>query len=610
MLTTIYKKNIYIIFDIAVTILSVVISALLQFNFELPKDYYDILFKFIPIAIIPTVFFSLILGVYHSELRFFGFSEMIKQFWVSLMVGALLFVLKLSNIMFISGSIIIIYCVIFFLFSSFIRGLSRFERYIISKSNNILYRENKKVLIIGAGKAGAMVIRQMLDGFDGNICPVGILDDDISKHGVSISNVKVLGSVDSICAHARELEAEEVLIALPSADEEQMKDIFNKVAEANLPTKIFQSAIHVEDYHNGVVREVTIEDLLFRKSVHTENQLNRKLIQGKVVLVTGGVGSIGSELCRQVLQNKCKHLIICDIHENGLFDINEEFKNLYEERYTLCLASVRDEKRMKVVFNQYKPQIVFHAAAHKHVPMMEMNPFEAVKNNVFGTLNVTKQAVKSKCEKFILISTDKAVNPTNVMGATKRLCELIVKSYNNKQPEMVAVRFGNVLGSNGSVVPLFKKQIEQGGPITITDKEMTRYFMTIKEAVSLVLSAGASANGSELFVLDMGSSVKIYDLAVNLIRLSGKIPFKDIDIEITGLRPGEKMYEELNLSDEVVDTTSHKKIFIMRDNGVDKDKISKQLDKLGVLVSEQKDEQKLRNILFAMIQEKHFIQGK
>ncbi|MFI3228253.1 MAG: nucleoside-diphosphate sugar epimerase/dehydratase [Clostridia bacterium] len=604
-----FKKFIYLILDIPVVVISVVIAAMLRFDFTLPTEYYAYIIEFIPIATVSTIFFGLIFGSYNNMLSYFGFSEIFKQFVVSMSVGAVFLVLKISETMNFPGSITIMYCGIFFAFSSAIRGIPRFQRYLMSLTA-VRQGTSKKVLIIGAGKAGAMVIKQFVDNKQDGFFPVGILDDDKSKHGQKIAGVKVLGNIEQASSYAKLLQADEILVAMPSASEQQMMKIFDLVANANLPTRIFQTAVDIQSYKSGdkrALKEISIEDLLFRDSIKTDNSLNREFIWGKTVIVTGGAGSIGSELCRQIIKNGAKFLIIFDINENGLFELNEELKGEFEWKYITCLGSVRDVKRLKAVFNTYKPDLVFHAAAHKHVPMMEINPFEAVKNNVLGTRNVIECAVEFKSKKFTLISTDKAVNPTNVMGATKRICELLVKAYSNQNTEMVAVRFGNVLGSNGSVIPLFKKQIAAGGPVTVTHKDMTRYFMTIPEAVSLVLSAGASAKGSELFVLDMGQPVKIYDLAVNLIRLSGLRPFEDIDIKEVGLRPGEKMYEELKLGTEVVDKTSHKKIFVMKDEGVGKERVADSINKLTKLANEQKDEQLLRDTLFDLIKDKETV---
>lgn len=599
------KKCGYIILDISIVIASIVIASLLRFEFQIPTIYYSMIIDFIPIAMISTIILSILFGSYNSVLTYFGFSEILKQCLVAFFVGCLFLVIKLAEIINISGSITIIYCGTFFALSSCVRSLPRCQRWLLSLKA-VRLGKSKKVLIIGAGKAGAMVVKQLIDSDDDAFFPIGILDDDVNKHNKKVAGIKVLGKIENSAYFANKLNADEILIAIPSANDVELREIFDRVSNANIPTKIFQNTIDIQKYQEGdknALKEITIEDLLFRDAIKTDNSLNKSLIEGKVVLVTGGAGSIGSELCRQILENKPKKLIIFDIHENGLFDINEEFKNIYPNKYITCLGSVRDANRVKMIFDTYNPNIVFHAAAHKHVPMMEINPFEAVKNNILGTLNVIEETVAHKCQKFILISTDKAVNPTNVMGATKRGCELLVKSYSNDTTEMVAVRFGNVLGSNGSVIPVFKKQIASGGPVTVTHKDMTRYFMTIKEAVSLVLSAGASAKGSELFVLDMGQPIKIYDLAVNLVRLSGRVPFKDIDIKVTGLRDGEKLYEELVLTNETVDNTSHKKIFIVRDNGVDKKQIRDNVNALIDIVTEQKDEEKLRETLFNMIKE-------
>lgn len=601
-----FKKIIYIVLDIPIVIISLVGAALLRFDFILPVTYYSYILESIPIAVIFTLFFGLVFGTYNNMLSYFGFTEIFKQFTVSISVGAVFFVIKLMQNVQISGSITVLYCGIFFLFSSAIRGVPRFQRYLLT-IHAMQVGDAKKVLVIGAGKAGAMVIKQFAENQEDGFFPIGILDDDKSKHGQKIAGVKVLGSIDQTSSYAKLLNAKEILIAIPSASEEQMMMIFDLVAKANLPTRIFQSAIDIQNYRAGnknALKEISIEDLLFRDSVEIDNSLNREFIWGKTVIVTGGAGSIGSELCRQILNNEAKFLVIFDINENGLFELNEELKDEFSGKYITCMGSVRDEKRLKFVFEKYKPNIVFHAAAHKHVPMMEINPFEAVKNNIFGTRNVIETAIENKSDKFILISTDKAVNPTNIMGATKRVCELLAQEYSNKDTEMVAVRFGNVLGSNGSVIPLFKKQIAKGGPVTVTHKEMTRYFMTIPEAVSLVLSAGAFAKGSELFVLDMGQPVKIYDLAVNLIRLSGFRPFEDIDIKEVGLRPGEKMFEELKLTSEIVDKTSHKKIFVMKDAGYGTEKNKNGINELLKLVDSQIDEEKLKDTLFEIIKDK------
>ncbi len=600
------KQYFFILVDIALGVVAMFLAASLRFEFMVPMYYQDVLLYTVPLAVILSVAISVLLDCYNSVLAYFGFAEIIKQGLVMLFTIVLLLLIKLAGVVGISGSITVLYGMMFFLLSCAVRAIPRYQRWFLSlragRSGN-----NKKVLIIGAGEAGALMAKQILNNKVHGMYPVGFVDDDPQKQGLKLVGVKVLGNIDTVGYYAKKLGAEELLIAIPSASEEQMSTIYDQVSAAQLKTRVVQRVVGLDQFSNNVtdvaLREVSIEDLLFRKPIKVDNKINRAFVQDRVVLVTGGAGSIGSELCRQILQNGCKQLIIYDINENGLFELNEELKGEFADRYVTAFGSVRDQLRLKNIFAQYKPQIVFHAAAHKHVPMMEINPFEAIKNNIFGTKNLLEETVATGVEKFILISTDKAVNPTNVMGATKRICELLVKAYCDRGTECVAVRFGNVLGSNGSVIPLFKKQIAAGGPVTVTHQEMTRYFMTIPEAVTLVLSAGAAAKGSELFVLDMGKPVRIYDLAINLIRLSGLTPYQDIDIKITGLRDGEKMFEELKLDNETVDKTSHKKIFIMRDTGIDPSILQGGLAQLEQLLETQTDEATLRECLFYMVAE-------
>lgn len=598
------RKISLIFLDMALVVLSITTATYLKNEFALPESSYEIVMNMMPLFGVTAMVFSLIVGSYRTNLAYFGFSELFKQLLVSVLVGTSLLLIKFTNLVELPGSIIVIACGTFFLLSISVRGVPRFQRWLIGRGTK-KNPKRKRVLIVGAGNAASLVVKQLMHSQHQDLFPVGLLDDDPKKKRTMIAGVKVLGTIDQTAYFAKEVQADEILIALPSVSDENLHQIFELVSNAHLPTKIFQNAVNVEDYQKGThqtLKKITIEDLLFREPIQTENSITRSFVEGVVVMVTGGAGSIGSELCRQILENGCKHLVIFDFNENGLFQINEDLKENYLYRYTTVHGSIRDAKRLRLVFDEFKPVLVFHAAAHKHVPMMEINPFEAVKNNVFGTLNVIEQTLDHNCEKFILISTDKAVNPTNVMGATKRVCELLVKAYGDRKTEMVAVRFGNVLGSNGSVVPLFQRQIAEGGPITVTDKEITRYFMTIKEAVSLVLSAGASAEKSELFVLDMGQPVKIYDMAVNMIRLSGKKPIEDIDIKITGLRPGEKLYEELCLDGETVDATTHEKIFIMREADIDKEYVCHMVNRLQEYVSEESDPVGLRETLFAFIE--------
>lgn len=416
-----------------------------------------------------------------------------------------------------------------------------------------------RVMLIGAGSASETVIRELQDKKSvRNIVPVCIIDDDRAKRGTTLHSVPVVGDRDAIIENAKRRRIDEIWLSIPSATRKEQAAILDICKQTGCVLKIIPGldSILKGSAHINNLRKVEVEDLLGRDPIKFDMDNVSAYINNKVVLVTGGGGSIGSELCRQIAGFGPKQLIIFDVYENNAYDIRNELRTRFPDLDLVTLiGSVRDHKRVEAIFELYRPQIVFHAAAHKHVPLMEDSPNEAIKNNVFGTFKVAKAADMYNTEKFVLISTDKAVNPTNIMGASKRLCEMVVQYFNDRsKTEYVAVRFGNVLGSNGSVIPLFKKQIADGGPVTVTDKRIIRYFMTIPEAVSLVLEAGTYAKGGEIFVLDMGKPVKILDLAENLIRLSGYTPYKDIEIKFTGLRPGEKLYEEL-----LIDTANLKK---------------------------------------------------
>lgn len=419
--------------------------------------------------------------------------------------------------------------------------------------------KKKRVMIVGAGKSGAALIAEMQNSDKANFAPVCVIDDDPEKIGRSVNGVKVVGSTYEIKKYAKKYGVDEIHVTMPSVDRRRVSRIIARCNDAGCPVKILPGLYQLADGQVSVssMREVDIQDLLGRDPVKVDINEIIGYIEGKTVLVTGGGGSIGSELCRQIASHRPKELIILDIYENNAYDIEQELKRTHKNLNLVTLiASVRDSNKIKDVFEKYRPQIVFHAAAHKHVPLMETSPNEAVKNNVFGTFNVARYADAYNVETFVQISTDKAVNPTNVMGATKRICEMIIQALGrHSKTKFVAVRFGNVLGSNGSVIPLFKKQIKEGGPVTVTHKDIIRYFMTIPEAVSLVLQAGAYAKGGQIFVLDMGEPVRIYDLAYNLIKLSGFEPDVDIKIECTGLRPGEKLYEERLMDEEGMQKT-------------------------------------------------------
>lgn len=445
--------------------------------------------------------------------------------------------------------------------------------------------QGKKVrcAIIGAGNAGVALLNEMKNNVSNHYQPVCFFDDDPEKVGKFIHGIEVKGKIDMMPLLLRNTMVTEIIFAIPSANPTRRKEILEMCSTLHCHVKVLPDSFAAVQSENLTqnVRNVKIDDLLGRERVVFNNQEVFGFLQDKVIMVTGGGGSIGSELCRQIAKRGPKRLIVVDIYENNAYDLQQELKMEYGNKLDLKveIASVRDREKVRELVGYYRPQIIFHAAAHKHVPLMEECPEEAVKNNVFGTYNVVHAADEFGVDKFVLISTDKAVNPTNVMGATKRFCEMILQSMKGRShTEYAAVRFGNVLGSNGSVIPLFRRQIEAGGPVTITDKRIIRYFMTIPEAAQLVLEAGAIAGSSEMFVLDMGQPVKILDLAENLIKLSGYVPYVDIDIVETGLRPGEKLYEELLMKSDGLMKTTSSKIFIERQQEISQEEMDEKLD--------------------------------
>lgn len=458
--------------------------------------------------------------------------------------------------------------------------------------------DRKNVLIIGAGEAARIVLGTLKTTMRDTYNVVGLIDDNTNKVNYAISGNKILGTRSDIIRICEEKHVELILFTISNISNKDRKEILNICQETGCKVRVLPGTEDLIKNRNLMdnFRDVEIEDLLGREPIKLDNKNIGKLIKDKVVLVTGGGGSIGSELCRQIMQYNPEKLVIVDIYENNLYDIEQELKANYPaEKIEAIVASVREKERLNEIFEEFRPYLVFHAAAHKHVPLMETSPLEAIKNNVFGTYNVVNCADEYNVKRFVLISTDKAVNPTNVMGATKRLCEMLIQAKNKvSNTEFVAVRFGNVLGSNGSVIPLFKKQIAKGGPVTVTHKDITRFFMTIPEAVSLVLQAMSGAQGGEIFVLDMGEPVKIYDMAVNLIKLSGYEPNVDIQIKITGLRPGEKLYEELLMAEEGLTQTQHDKIHIAKPMNIDMDMIENKLEKLRVLLKTANNDDKER----------------
>ncbi|MBP3560831.1 MAG: polysaccharide biosynthesis protein [Clostridia bacterium] len=456
----------------------------------------------------------------------------------------------------------------------------------IIAEKNLEQGKKKKVMIIGAGGAAMRLISELKSATNSaRYTVVALIDDSRRKQGEMLYGVKVCGGREDIVRVAKELDVDEIYFAVPSATESTKKEILEICNKTGCVLKTLPRITAIKENQNieNQLRKVDYTDLLGREQIKPDLSGAFELLKDKTVLVTGGGGSIGGELVRQIVgSGVAKNVIIFEIAENGAYEIQQELRRKYPEaKLTVLIGSVRDEKRLCEVFEEYRPDIVYHAAAHKHVPLMEDSPKEAVKNNVYGTFNLAKTADKYGVKRFVMISTDKAVNPTNVMGATKRICEMIVQSFNKKSnTDFVAVRFGNVLGSNGSVIPLFKEQIESGGPVTVTHPDIIRYFMLIPEAVSLVLQAGANAKGGEIFILDMGSPVKIRELAENLIRLSGHIPGEDIEIKYTGLRDGEKLYEELLISEEGIQKTESNLIYVARPMEFDSEKLFLRLDEM------------------------------
>ena len=563
------QLNIRRIFLVSFDVISIIIAAygslLLRFNGPIESQYLHRVNILIGSMILIGLAIFITFRLYHSLWQFASIIELKNIIFASIMSAiANILICELTGSP-LPRSCYFIYFLLLVLMVGGSRFIYRFIRLYAARHNIRGRKEQRpleKVMIIGAGVAGEKVYKEILGSksiYKEVIC---FIDDEPSKWNRTIHGVSIYGGRDKIIEAVNKYKIEEIMVAMPSASKRDLIDIFNICKETKCKLKKLPGIYQFinEDVHISDLKEVEIQDLLGRDPIKVNLADIMGYVTDKVVMVTGGGGSIGSELCRQIAANKPKQLIIVDIYENNAYDIQLELKHNYPElNLEILIASVRNEVKVNKLFEIYHPDIVYHAAAHKHVPLMEDSPNEAIKNNVFGTLNVARAADKYNAQKFILISTDKAVNPTNVMGATKRLCEMIVQTYNKRsQTEYVAVRFGNVLGSNGSVIPIFKRQIKEGGPVTVTHPDIIRYFMTIPEAVSLVLQAGAYAKGGEIFILDMGEPVRIADMAKNLIKLSGYEPDVDIKIEYTGLRPGEKLYEELLMEEEgLQDTPNH-----------------------------------------------------
>ncbi|WP_286080030.1 polysaccharide biosynthesis protein [Parablautia intestinalis] len=566
-----YRRTCLIIYDVISVILASYVALLMRYNFDLsqiPEHFLNPVSRFLPINIIITLLVLYLFRMYSSLWAFAGETELQNLVMASVVssiaqaVGIQFF--KVPGEQAVPSSYYFLYV---FLLISFIFG-SRFSyRFFRSLKHRQQNKNNSiSVMVIGAGEAANLIIKEIVNSNFSTMVIRCIIDDDKGKWGRFIQGIKVAGGRERIVECADIYDIDEIIIAMPSISRVEMSAILDICKETSCKLRSLPGMYQLVNGEVSVskLRDVEVEDLLGREPIEVDLDSILGYVKGKKVLVTGGGGSIGSELCRQIASHHPAQLIILDIYENSVYDVQQELLTRYPDlSLTVLIASVRNTNRMNWIFEHYKPDIVYHAAAHKHVPLMEGSPNEAVKNNVFGTWKTAQAAAMNDVKRFVMISTDKAVNPTNIMGASKRICEMIIQTFNKHyDTEFVAVRFGNVLGSNGSVIPLFKKQIMAGGPVTVTHPDIIRYFMTIPEAVSLVLQAGAYAKGGEIFVLDMGKPVKILDLAKNLIRLSGYRVDEDIKIEFTGLRPGEKLYEELMMAEEGMTGTKNKLIYI------------------------------------------------
>lgn len=588
-----FKEILLVILDAIFINTSILIGYILRFDWSIPgHEIAPYIKTFIPITLIMIITFYAF-KLYKSIWRYASVDELLYVIIATTMGSLFCYVFGVAVKLALPRSVYLMMWA-FLIISS---GGIRFFRRLISSIEMLprdVIKNSERTLIYGAGDAGSMVVKEMKKHPEGGYIPVGFIDDDKSKIGKYIHGIPIIGTRENLKEIAKDKDIDEILIALPSATKEEKSEILNACSATNVKLKTLPGIYEFIDGDLSVkqIRNVEIEDLLGRDPIELNIDDIAGYLSGKVVMVTGGGGSIGSELCRQIARFNPKLLVILDIYENNAYDLQMELDYRHPElKKEVVIASIRDKKRLEEVFDKYRPDVVFHAAAHKHVPLMEMNPKEAIKNNVVGTLNLVECADKYHTKKLVQISTDKAVNPTNIMGATKRMCEMIIQAIDKvSNTEFVAVRFGNVLGSNGSVIPLFKKQIKNGGPVTVTHPEITRYFMTIPEAAQLVIQAGAMAKGGEIFVLDMGKPVKIVDLARDLIRLSGFDPDKDIKIEFTGLRPGEKLYEELLMNEEGLQKTAHKKIFIGKPGDYDFNKLKDNIRNLSETLDKSDDD--------------------
>lgn len=603
------RSTLLLFLDVILINLAYLFSFYVKYDLNMHTKFVDM---YLDKAIIITLIYivpMILLNMYRSLWKDAGFDEFIRT-GIAIFIG---FIFNLIYMNFTDSRVpmvlTILASILIFVLLVGVRLSYRILRRVIIYKSIFLNKNNIDVLVIGAGECGKLVIDEMRKDSESNLKAVAIIDDDKNKANTYLRGIKIFGGREKIKEVVLKNNIDLILIAISKIDAKNKKEIIEICNKTKVKVKIIPGMHEIinGDISLTKMRDVDLKDLLGRDEIVLDKQGISNYVQDKVVLVTGGGGSIGSELCRQIAKFKPKQLVILDIYENNAYEIQNELKMKYPElNQVAIIASVRERWRMNEVFDEYKPEVVFHAAAHKHVPLMETSPIEAIKNNLKGTYNTATLAYEHGVKRFVLISTDKAVNPTNVMGATKRFCEMIIQAMQtkarkeNKKSEFVAVRFGNVLGSNGSVIPLFKKQISEGGPVTLTHKEITRYFMLIPEAAQLVLQAGAYAKGGEIFILDMGSSVKIYDLAENLIRLSGFKPGKDIEIKITGLRPGEKLYEELLMDEEGLTQTENEKIFVGKPGEFDIDILKENIYEL-IRVGEEECDESLREKLHEFV---------
>ena len=587
-----YRRTALVVYDIISITASALLALLIRYEFEfniVPMQFRHPVEHFLPINIVLTLVLFYIFRLYSSLWAYAGEAELQSIVISSVLSG----VVNLIGLQFYKEGAVAVPKSYYFLYVFLLIAFMFVSRFSYRFLRNLKHRRNNKnnnisVMIIGAGEAANAIVKEIITSNFSTMKIRCIIDDDKGKWGKFIQGIKVVGGREKILECADTYGIDQIIVAVPSISRSQMREILEICKETECKIKSLPGMYQLVNGEVSVskLRDIEIEDLLGRDPIQIDLDSILGYVQNQTILVTGAGGSIGSELCRQIATHNPKRLIMLDIYENSVYEVQQELKVSHPDLdQVVLIASVRNTNRMNWIFDHYHPDIVYHAAAHKHVPLMEDSPGEAIKNNVFGTFKTAQAAAMSGTRRFVMISTDKAVNPTNIMGASKRICEMIIQTFNRKyDTEFVAVRFGNVLGSNGSVIPLFRKQIAEGGPVTVTHPDIIRYFMTIPEAVSLVLQAGAYAKGGEIFVLDMGEPVKILSLAENLIRLSGYRPYEDIKIEFTGLRPGEKLYEEMLMNEEGMTETANSMIHIGKPLDIDEDELFEQLKILKDLI--------------------------